>query len=116
MGLHVLDLPNTVEAVWRGALFVYSCVLLGGCYAFITVPSQPLSRRLLMAALGLVILKSVFVNVERIDAPLFWEGLPVDTVWLFLTGVGLARWWVERQLEMGRPRPRWVPHWVTRGL
>lgn len=90
--LHELAVPDLAAQIWRGAYFTAAAWVLGQMLEFIRWPTGPVSRRWLMAALGLVVAKTVFVNVLRWEDAIYWEGLPVNTAALVLAWVGLHRW------------------------
>lgn len=90
-GVHPLDLPDAVVAVWRGLLFIGSCIVLGCYWPFLRRPNSSPARRWFAAGVIVVLLRTVIVNIERWHQVLYLEGLPVDTIWLTLVGVALVR-------------------------
>lgn len=100
--LHVLDIPVWLRTLWRVAYFAVAGITIGIMMAFIRQPELTRgrrfwSRRLLMMGLATVLVRTVILNLERWHAPLYWEGLPVDTAWLLLASSGLWMW--VRQTE-----------------
>jgi hypothetical protein len=92
-GVHKLLLPLWIEAAWRGVYFVAAICTLAWMRVFLsTTVAMPRSRKMLMAALAVVTVRTMVVQLERWNQPLYLEGLPVDTVWIVLAMVGLARW------------------------
>lgn len=91
--LTVLPVPEWLALAWRAALIIIAVLDLGAMYVFFRQPWVPAQRKILMSALAVVTLRFLDVNaLEHWHHVVLLEGLPVDTVWLILAGLGLRSW------------------------
>lgn len=90
--LHELNIPYVLAAIWRGLFFVSAAWAFPQMLQFVRWPGLPLSRRWLMAALALIIGRTIWVNYLRWGEPLYYECLPIDTLALALAWKGVCDW------------------------
>lgn len=106
-GLHELNLPGAVEAIWHSLYFIFATGALGILLLFVFRRGQIWSRRIFMAGFSVLVFRTILVNIERWGGTLYWEGLPFDTLALVLLYLGFRVWVIE---ENEGPQPagrRW---------
>jgi len=90
-GVPTIPLPHIVEDVWRIVFFLLACAAIAHAAAFILI-ERARSMTVLMAAMLLVLLAWIAINVLRWGADIYVLGLPVQTIAAVLVIVGVQLW------------------------
>lgn len=83
-------LPETIVQLWRVAFIVLACHVLGQRLPLLLSMNRalPTWARYGQAAVVLILIRSIVVQVQRWEAPLLLEGLPVNTAFVVLLWLG----------------------------
>mgnify|MGYP000885699718 FL=1 len=90
--LREIPISDLAAGIWRGVYFTAAVWVLGKMVKFVHWPGHSLSRRILMTTLALIVARTAYVNYVRFDGPVFYVGLPIDSLVLLGSWMGLQAW------------------------